>query len=192
MTWNGNNNSLQPTSHAAIRSMYIYGHWDWMHAASRGWETSRQHQQNSDANYKGILTDAARLMLALHAALTGDSTSMKFIEWTIAGQAGRCRSLIKARSSLEWCTSKTQGDNQALGAVPAMVPAKRSAETLATLPMTGEVTTATVMAAHFQLCSHAFATTGGKPAAVKTEAVYDSKKMIGMLTVFMNKAHMRE
>ncbi len=73
-----------------------------------------------------------------------------------------------------------------------MVPAKRSAETLATLPMTGEVTTATVMAAHFQLCSHAFATTGGKPAAVKTEVVYDSKKTIVMLTVFRNKAHMRK
>ena len=70
-----------------------------------------------------------------------------------------------------------------------MVPAKRSAETLATLPMTGEVTTATVMAAHFQLCSHAFATTGGKPAAVKTKFVYDSKKLSVMLTVFSNKAH---
>ncbi len=70
--------------------------------------------------------------------------------------------------------------------IPAIVPAKRSAETLATLPMTGEVTTATVMAAHFQLCSHAFATTGGKPAAVKTEVVHDSKKMGVALTAVRN------
>ena len=60
------------------------------------------------------------------------------------------------------------------------------------MPMTGEVTTATVMAAHFQLCSQAFATTGGKPAAVKTEVVYDSKKMDVRLTVFRNKAHMKK
>ncbi len=42
-----------------------------MHAASRGWKESRQHQDNSNANYEGILTDAAQLMRGSHAALTG-------------------------------------------------------------------------------------------------------------------------
>ena len=35
--------------------------------------------------------------------------------------------------------------------LPAMVPRNLSNDTFATLPMTGEVTTATVIAAHFQL-----------------------------------------
>ena len=49
--------------------------------------------------------------------------------------------------------------------LPAMVPRNLSNETFATFPMTGDVTTATVIAAHFQLCSHAFAISGGKSAA---------------------------
>ena len=45
-----------------------------------------------------------------------------------------------------------------------MVPRKRSKDTFATLPMTGDVTTAAVMAAHFQLCSQAFLKVGSMPA----------------------------
>ena len=54
--------------------------------------------------------------------------------------------------------------------VPTMVPRKRSKDTLATFPMTGDVTTATVIAAHFQLCNHAFATGGGSSAMCKPYA----------------------